>query len=83
LRPGGYLLLSVEDADQPGVVTRWLDVDMFFSMFDAETTRQLVRHAGFEFVRTDIEEQQEQGRAVPYVWILARKPLRLGASERG
>ena len=41
LRPDGLLLLSIEDLDEPGTVAEWLGVDMFFSMFGADATRQL------------------------------------------
>lgn len=74
LRPGGWLLLSIEDADQPGTTATWLGVDMFFSMFDAEATRDLVRQAGFDIEETAVEPQFEQGAEVRYTWILARTP---------
>ncbi len=73
LRPGGRFLLSTEDADEPGVVSQWLEADMFFSMFDAQTTRRLVQEAGFVLERTAIETQIEEGIEIPYSWILARK----------
>lgn len=72
LRPGGYLLLSVEDTDQPGAISDWLGVKMHFSMFEAEATRALVREAGFTMLETAVEVQTEQDADIPYVWILAR-----------
>jgi SAM-dependent methyltransferase len=74
LRPGGLLLLSIEDADQPGVVAGWLGVDMYFSMFGADATRQLVRDSGFDIEHTDLQTQTEGDTDIPYTWILARKP---------
>jgi len=73
LRPGGLLLLSVEDLDQPGLVAEWLGVDMYFSMFGADATRRLVREAGFDIEKTAVETQQEDETVVPFTWILARK----------
>jgi SAM-dependent methyltransferase len=73
LRPGGLLLLSVEDLDQPGLVAEWLGVDMYFSMFGADATRQLVREAGFDIEKTAVEKQKEDETEVPFTWILARK----------
>jgi SAM-dependent methyltransferase len=73
LRPGGLLLLSVEDLDQPGLVAEWLGVDMYFSMFGADATRQLVREAGFDIEKTAVEMQKEDETEVPFTWILARK----------
>ncbi|HEX4063313.1 MAG TPA: class I SAM-dependent methyltransferase [Streptosporangiaceae bacterium] len=73
LRPGGLLLLSIEDFDEPGTVREWLGVDMYFSMFGADATRQLVREAGFDIEQTALRIQTEGDHDVPYTWILARK----------
>jgi ubiquinone/menaquinone biosynthesis C-methylase UbiE len=73
LREGGYLLLSMEAAEEEGIVSKWLDVPMFFSCFDPETMRHLIEEAGFEIVETAIETQVEQGNEIPYLWVLARK----------
>jgi SAM-dependent methyltransferase len=74
LKPGGLLLLSIEDSDQPGIVAEWLGVDMYFSMFGADATRQLVGDTGFNIEHTDLEVQTEGDTDIPYTWILARKP---------
>jgi cyclopropane fatty-acyl-phospholipid synthase-like methyltransferase len=74
LRPGGYLLISVEEGEQPGTIAEWLGVPMFFSSFAADTVVGMVRDAGFEVVREETETQLEGGRAVPFRWILGRKP---------
>jgi SAM-dependent methyltransferase len=73
LRLGGLLLLSEEDADQPGVVGDWLGAPMFFSGHDAAGLRRLVEDAGFEVDDASVESQREQGVDVPFVWILAHK----------
>jgi cyclopropane fatty-acyl-phospholipid synthase-like methyltransferase len=75
LRPGGFLLLSIEDRDEPGTVAPWLGVDMHFSMFDADATRRLVLEAGFTIERTAVEDQIEGQVEIPYTWILARRPV--------
>jgi SAM-dependent methyltransferase len=74
LRPGGWLLLSSDTADRPTRVGEWLGVEMFFSSFDADTTRRLVADAGFEIAETAVETQLEEGREVDFLWILARRP---------
>lgn len=74
LQPGGLLLLSIEDTDEPGTVAQWLGVDMYFSMFGADATRQLVREAGFDIEHTDLSTQTEGETDISYTWILARKP---------
>ncbi len=73
LRPGGYLVFTIEPKDEPGVVGDWLGAPMFFSQFDSEKTLELVRGAGFQVLRHAIESQTEGGREVTYLWVLARK----------
>lgn len=73
LRLEGLLLLSIEDHDEPGTVADWLGVDMYFSMFNADDTRQLVRDAGFAIDKTAVATQTEGETDIPYTWILARK----------
>ncbi len=73
LRPGGLLLFSCEAGDVNDVTGQWLGVPMFLSVFDPETMRRVVQDAGFELVDTEIESQLEQGREVPYLWVLAKR----------
>jgi DNA-binding NarL/FixJ family response regulator len=73
LRPDGLLLLSIEDRDEPGTVAQWLGADMYFSMFSADATRQLVRDAGFDIEKTALRTQTEGETDISYTWILARK----------
>ena len=73
LRPGGLLLFSHEAGDMNDVTGQWLGVPMFISVFDPETMRRLVQDAGFELAETEIESQLEQGREVPYLWIIAER----------
>jgi SAM-dependent methyltransferase len=72
LRAGGWLLLTVETGDEPGVVGDWLGAPMYISHFDAATSEQLVRDAGFEIVAARTETQLEGGRPVEYLWVLAQ-----------
>lgn len=74
LRPGGLLLFTAETEDQPGSVSEWLGVPMFFNSFDSNTTLGLVERAGFELIRHATEMQLEGEREVPFLWILARNP---------
>ena len=73
LRPGGLLLFSQEAGNMNDVTGQWLGVSMFISVFDPETMRRVVQDTGFELAETDIESQLEQGREVPYLWILAKR----------
>lgn len=73
----GYLLLNLGVTDNPGAYNReWLaskDGHMFWSSFDAETNLKIVERAGFEIVESAVHEDDEDGRKVPFLWILARK----------
>ena len=73
LRSGGLLLFSHEAGDMNDVTGQWLGVPMFISVFDPATMRKLVQDTGFELVETEIESQLEQGREVPYLWVLAKR----------
>jgi hypothetical protein len=46
---------------------------MYFSMFGAEATRQLVSEAGFGIEETALGTQTEGHTDISYTWILARK----------
>jgi hypothetical protein len=49
---------------------------MFFSGWDAETNRRLVRAAGLEVVVADVIEMREPDSEyeTAFLWVLARKP---------
>ena len=49
---------------------------MFFSGFDADTNRRLVRQAGFELLMDELvwmHEPEPEGDAA-FLWVLGRKP---------
>ena len=73
LRPGGHLLFTTERGDESGSFREWLDVPMFFSQFDEETTALLIESAGFDVLRREVESQLEEDSEVEYVWFHAKK----------
>ncbi len=75
LRFGGLLLATLGVGDTPGAVEDdWLGAPMFFSHFDAETNRRLVRESGFEPVDERIESMVEEGHGeTRFLWVLARR----------
>jgi SAM-dependent methyltransferase len=73
LRPGGAFLFSVEPDDEPGTVTPWLGVPMYFSHFEAETTLRLVRQSDFEILDAHQEVQLEGTKEVEFLWVLAQR----------
>jgi SAM-dependent methyltransferase len=74
LRPGGLFLASMSHVGGPDRTEEWLGVEMFFSGFDAETNRQLVREAGFELLADEVVWMREPEHEVAFLWVLARKP---------
>jgi SAM-dependent methyltransferase len=74
LRPGGLFLASLSHVGGEDRVDEWLGVAMFFSGFDADTNRRLVRDAGFELLRDELVWMQEPESEVAFLWVLARKP---------
>jgi cyclopropane fatty-acyl-phospholipid synthase-like methyltransferase len=73
LRPGGRLLLSVEDGDRPGSVVDWLGTPMFFSHFDAAAATRIAAEAGFAIDSAETETQFEGGSPVRYLWLSAHR----------
>jgi cyclopropane fatty-acyl-phospholipid synthase-like methyltransferase len=71
LRPGGYLLFTIEPEDEHGEVRDSLGAPMYFSRYDAPRTLALVR--GVEILRHAIESQLEGQHEVAYLWVLAQK----------
>ncbi|HUG46993.1 MAG TPA: hypothetical protein VMP67_01125 [Candidatus Limnocylindria bacterium] len=72
LRPGGLFLASLGANDGPDWTGDWLDKPMFFSSFDAQTNRRLLREASFELLVDDVVEIREPHGRVPFLWALAR-----------
>ncbi len=74
LRPDGYLLASFGASDLPGWHGEWLDgVETFFSGFEPPVTLGLVRAAGLEVLRDELETIREPEGDAAFLWILARK----------
>jgi len=73
LKPGGLFLASLSHVGGEDRTDEWLGVEMFFSGFDAETNRRLVRDAGFELILDELVWMQEPQGEVAFLWVLARK----------
>ncbi|KAF2721426.1 S-adenosyl-L-methionine-dependent methyltransferase [Polychaeton citri CBS 116435] len=74
LKPGGLLLCTLGDEDNPGVVKDWLGgAAMFWASRDEEASKQMVIDAGFDIVEADVVTAVENRKTVPFLWVLARK----------
>lgn len=80
LRPGGFLLVSVEEDEEPDTTAEWLGVPMFFSAFDADTVIGMIEDSGFRLLSEAAETQLEGELEVPFRWVLAEKPPQPGGA---
>lgn len=74
LVPGGWFLASLGATDSPDWTGPWLDTPMFFSAYDADTNRDLLRAAGFELIVDEVVEMHEPEGQVSFLWVLATTP---------
>jgi ubiquinone/menaquinone biosynthesis C-methylase UbiE len=82
LKPGGLFVASLSHAGGDDRTEKWLGVEMFFSGFDAETNRRLVREAGFELLVDDLiwmREPEPEGET-SFLWVLGRRRFEEEAS---
>jgi cyclopropane fatty-acyl-phospholipid synthase-like methyltransferase len=76
LKPGGLFLAPLSTIGGPDRVEHWLGVDMFFSGWDAETNRNLVRAAGLDLLVAEVIPMREPHSVyeTAFLWVLAQKP---------
>jgi SAM-dependent methyltransferase len=75
LRPGGHLLASFAASDIPAWYGEAIGgLPTFFSGYEPPVTLDLVRGAGLEVVRDELETIREPEGEVTFLWVLARKP---------
>jgi cyclopropane fatty-acyl-phospholipid synthase-like methyltransferase len=72
LKPGGLFLAPLSTEGGPARIENWLGVDMFFSGFDAETNRRLLRDAGFALLVDEVRVMREPEGDTGFLWVLAR-----------
>ena len=73
LKPGGLFLASLSHVGGEDRTYEWLGVEMFFSGFDAETNRRLLREAGFELILDELVWMREPEGEAAFLWVLARR----------
>ena len=74
LEPGGILLASLGHRDCPDWTGAWLGTTMFFSHFDAETNIRLVEETGLLIRQCEVIGEEEDGKMVDFLWVVAQKP---------
>ena len=48
---------------------------MYWSSYDSETNRRMVREAGLQIVSADEETTRAEGESETFLWVVARKPF--------
>lgn len=74
LKTDGLFLASLSHLGGEDRIEEWLGVEMFFSGFDAETNRGLLREAGLELLADEVVTMREPEGDATFLWVLARKP---------
>jgi SAM-dependent methyltransferase len=75
LRPGGLLFATMGASDSPDIVEPdWLGAPMFFSHYDADANRDMVRRAGLDILFAEAAAEDEDDQTVEFLWVAARKP---------
>jgi SAM-dependent methyltransferase len=73
LRPGGHLLVNLGTTDNPGSIDQdWLGSKMYWSSYDVQTNEMMLLRAGFELLEAEVIEDNEDGKPVPFYWVLAQ-----------
>ena len=81
LRPGGLLVASLGARANPGahIEADWLSgAPMYWSGYSIEDSTSFIEAAGLVLVESSIEENVEDGRSAPFLWVIARKPRAAG-----
>jgi SAM-dependent methyltransferase len=73
LKPGGYLLCNLSVLNIASAIDDWLGGTMFWSGWDAETHAKIIHDAGLTVLENQIISESEDGRTIPFQWLLARK----------
>jgi ubiquinone/menaquinone biosynthesis C-methylase UbiE len=74
LRPGGFFLASLGARGSEDWTGEWLGVEMFFSSYDVDANRRLLRRAGFRLVLDEVVTMMEPEGEATFLWVLAEKP---------
>lgn len=70
---GGHLVCNLGVTSDPGSIKDWLGSRMYWSSFDAETNLQLLKEVGFDVLESETLWDDEDGKLIPFLWVLARK----------
>lgn len=82
LRPGGLFVASFSNSgSSDGIEDDFLGAPMYFSGHDGATNARLVRDAGLDIVTACAETDEEFGQPTTFLWIIARKAMKMAKGE--
>ena len=74
LSPGGYLVCNLGTSDNTGGTGKWLGgCEMYWSSFAYKKYLQILKDIGFRVIESVILQDDEDGRLVPFLWIITSK----------
>jgi SAM-dependent methyltransferase len=74
LRPGGWFIGTMGAESGEGTFGDFLGVDMYWSSWGAATNVELVRGAGLVVETATEETEDEDGKLVTHLWVVAQRP---------
>ena len=75
LRPDGVFLATLSSRNAPAdYEPDWLGVPMYWSGFDPAVTRRHIEDAGLAITSAAVETADEDGEAISFLWVEARRP---------
>jgi SAM-dependent methyltransferase len=76
LKSDGLFVASMSSGEDPGSVEKdWVGgVPMYFAGYAAEKNEELVEEAGLRVISARREVVREEGEAVTFLWVVAKKP---------
>ena len=76
LRPGGLLVVTMgAHSTEAYFNDNWLGMPMYWSNFDSETNRRLVKEAGLDIISAIDETADEFDNPITYLWVIAQKSV--------
>jgi ubiquinone/menaquinone biosynthesis C-methylase UbiE len=74
LSAGGIFVCNLGARPDPGAAREWLGTQMYWSSFGSGTYLAILEEVGFEIVESEIVDDDEDGKKVPFLWLVVRKP---------
>jgi SAM-dependent methyltransferase len=73
LRPNGLFVGCFIAHDMPGDIDDWLGAPMYWSGYDSQRNRELLRAAGLTIHSAVEEHADEDGQDVVFLWVIAER----------